>query len=160
MPALGGYQYTQGVVDQSNENSSYSFYIPSGLDILNATYPATIAAMNAAVSGLCDGTPTSEVETITRRGAPVPFGSGTGNREDKWLVEYHDLTTLKKYSFTLPCRRPTDGTVIKLIPGTDYLDPTLTVWTDLETAMGGGNVLSPEGGHVSLDAIRLVGRNI
>jgi hypothetical protein len=157
-PAGVAVGYQRAVQDFSDEKSAYSFYVPATTNIA-ASIPATVAAIDAAYAVLCDGFVLSRTETITVKAPPAGRFDGAGNREDKWLVEYHDAVTNKKLTQTLPCRKVADGTVIIMSPGTDYMDATCPAYTGYKTAFEAGAV-SDVGNAVVLDAIRLVGRNI
>jgi hypothetical protein len=150
--------YQRQVQDFSAEKSAYGFFVAAATNI-EAGIPPVIAAIDTAYGVLCDGAVVSRTETIVVKAPPVGRFDGSGNREDKWLVEYHDAITNKRLTLTLPCRRAPDGTTIIMSPGSDFLDATCSAYTGFKTAFEAG-ALSDVGNAVVLDAIRLVGRNI
>lgn len=78
-------------------------------------------------------------------------------RELKWLVEYHGDTTLKKFTLTIPTADPTG----RLIAGTDLADLSETDMAAFVAAFE-TTARSPDDDTetVTVDAVRLVGRNI
>lgn len=77
-------------------------------------------------------------------------------RELKWLVQYHDNSTLQSYWFEVPCADPAQ------------LDPNDRAHAnigdagvvDAFVAAAEAYILSPTGGSITIDEITLEGRNV
>lgn len=84
---------------------------------------------------------------------------GTSQRENKFLIQYTDNGNLAQYSVELPGR---DDGAFFTIPGTDFYDLDIAVNPELaalKTAFE-AFVVSPQGGSVTVQRIRAVGRNV
>ena len=155
----GVFKVELGYVDSSNETSKVAIYTSSLLNLVSGTFPPALTAFELALGTLSNLTLISKRSESKQAVAPVAYGSGTGNREDKWLVHYHDTTSEEKKSFSIPCRFPTSD--FTMILGTDFMDPADPAWTALRDAMAAASfMVSNTGGAVALDAIQLVGRNL
>jgi len=77
-------------------------------------------------------------------------------REKKWLVSYHDSTSLKRYSFEIGCADLT------LLDAEDRAHAEIgdAGIVDAFVAAAEAFMLSPTGGAIVIDEITLVGRNI
>ena len=83
--------------------------------------------------------------------------SALAQREIKWLVQYHGNTTGKKFT----CEIPTADLEGRVLPGTDLADLTNTEMAAFVTAFQ-TIARSPDSDQetVTIDAVRVVGRNI
>lgn len=85
-----------------------------------------------------------------------PASSAAAQREVKWLVQYHDDTTLKRYSIELPCADtaqldPEDRANAE-IGDAGIVDAFITAFE--------AYALTPDGNTAVVDEITLVGRNV
>jgi len=131
---------------------------------------ATMSANRATPDDLGEGLPTVLTAFLTAAAAIIDWDAtdikavsanesrrvtndvlGVGNREDKWLFNMQDATTLAPYSAEVPCR--TGG--IALVAGTDLL-PEATVATFRTSAEA--LFLSPDGNVGNLLNVQLIGR--
>lgn len=133
--------------DASRETSSFT---------VNRAASADSTAHNAfatAVATIANG------ELVTRRDTSATkisnARSGSGNREDKWLVIFNDAVTLAEYSTEIPCR----DTTLAMIADSDRAALDTEPWAAFVTAFQ-AYVLSPDGNAVEVIEIRLVGRNL
>jgi hypothetical protein len=139
------------MLDVSGEASG----IKINVDGLMITYPNNTLITNflTSVAAVSDGLITTEQLDIINKLSNAAVGAG--NREDKWLVGYHDDTTLADGHFTIPCRKNT----LPVVSGTDRVDLTASPWATFKTNVE-ALVLSPDGNSVTVDYVQLVGRNI
>lgn len=143
--------FTQARVDRSGEPCSISFNVTDGafdLEDLGA-----IALMNAIDNVIDGAVKTGTLSTITR--VSNVAHATTGQREDKWLLQYEDTTTHVLYNMELPCRKKT----LEPPVDTDLMPLAEAPWSALKTAFDNGIIKSPDGNAVSLQSVRYVGRN-
>lgn len=145
------YLDTMTFLDRSAEKGSVTIHVDGAA--LQATKDAYSTAVRAISDMLFMSTQRSLVYKDT--GAIV----GTGQREDKYLVSYHDTSNQAQFSFTIPGR---NDTLLSTEPGTDMYsllagdNPTLAAFVTAFEAYA----KSPDGNPVEVDVIRAVGRNI
>lgn len=114
------------------------------------------ATLHTAIAGIVNG-----VLVKTAYGNDeIPFAGPAADpgtqRETKWLVQFHDVTTLKKYKIELPGA------------DTAVLDPNDRAHAEIGDAGAvdafvdafEAYVISDQGGAVVVDEITLVGRNL
>jgi len=121
-----------------------------------ATMQTAIAALAVATQALSIGTETLRTTIAARviQGAG-PAASPLAQRENKWLVRYHDGTNNVKYTLELPC-----ADLMLLGSNTEFIPDTATEYTDFKTAFE-AIVKSPDDDNaVVLDSIQFVGRNL
>lgn len=85
-----------------------------------------------------------------------PAGNDAAQREQKWLVQYHDSTSLKRFSFEIPCA-DTGALDANDRAHAEIGDSGVV---DAFVAAAEAYVLSPDGGAIVIDEITLVGRAI
>lgn len=132
-------------------------------------YPVTTiiagnyTTMQTAIAALCTAAAALQVGTEVKRttiAAAVIQGSGPASsalaqRENKWLLRYHDATNNVKYQMEIPC-----ADLTLLAPNSEMINTTLTAWTDFKTAFE-AIVKSPDDDNaVVLDSAQFVGRNL
>jgi len=146
------YKVTVSKRDLSGEIGKYSFGVLSD-DSLTAdiTDLPAVVALRAAINDIADGVDVSVTYNEARNLSNVKIG--TGQREDKYLVIYEDVTTLQPYDMEIPCRNNSFDTM----PGTDLFDLTVTEFADFVTAFE-AIARSPDGNAVNVLAIRLIGQ--
>jgi len=144
-------QITPTTKDQSGEATGFTIHIASGA-VDMATTPAALTTLITALdTELVDWTPWKYTASIPKLlGNPAV---GEGNREDKVELKYHDNVTFKPYTIEVPCRKGDLATN----PGSDTI-PDAT-WAGTKTAFE-AYAKSPDGNAVTLDAVRIVGRNV
>jgi len=76
--------------------------------------------------------------------------------ELKWLVTYHDNTTLRRYNFSIPCAETVHLDSVKR--GFAAIGDKYHV--DAFVAATEAYILSPEGNPITIENIRLVGRRV
>ena len=146
------YTVSATVVDQSGEkglitiNTAAAVDISTGLPTLYSNF-LTAVETELLAAGLIV---TQHTAGSVRRADSALVGFG--NREDKVELKYVDTVTFRVYTMELPCRRADLATV----PGSDLI-PEAT-WADTKTAFD-AFVRSPDGNAVSLQQVRLIGRN-
>lgn len=144
-------QVTASTKDQSGEPTGFSIHIASGAVDLTTTPTGLTDLVTALDTELVDWTPWKYTASIPKAlGNPAV---GEGNREDKVELKYHDNVTLKPYTIEVPCRKGGLATEV----GSDLI-PAAT-WTDTKAKFE-AYAKSPDGNAVTLDAVRIVGRNV
>jgi len=154
MPTKG--QFSISYTDYDNEHSNCGFAV-AALSAGNFAAQAGLeAAFISAAQALVLGNRWKHsVGNVTLNNIS-PASSDAAQVELKWLVQYHDATTLKRYSFELPTANtavldPNDRAHAE-IGDADVVDAFVTA---LE-AYG----LTPDGNAMVVDEITLVGRPI
>lgn len=146
------YQVVLTYADQSGERSTTSINTALAADVGSGVPPLVAALISAFRAELTqDQDPVQISATAVRRLSTAQFGSG--NREDKLELRYVDNTTYKVYTMEVPCRA--DGLAVS--PGSDLL-PADT-WTATKSAFE-AIVRSPDGNAVTLQSVRIIGRNV
>lgn len=121
-----------------------------------ASMQTAIAALAVALNGVSLGVETKR----TTIAADVVQGSGPAaspyaQRENKWLLRYHDSVNGVKYQAEVPCANLT-----LLTPNTEFMDETSSEFTALKTAFE-AIVKSPDDDNtVVLDSAQFVGRRL
>lgn len=142
--------------DYDGEKATFSVRSPLitalNLDAQEILRDAFLAATDGIVVGLRVGDDWGNRE-LTALG---PSDDEESQREMKWLVQYHDVGTLKRYTVELPC-----ADVLHLDPqdrGNAEIGDAGDV--DAFVAAFDAFVRSPTGGITAVDEITLVGRNV
>lgn len=117
---------------------------------------ALVAALRTAFAGVVIGVDAKQEITLksdifSRNRAP----STAAQRENKWLLRYHDAVTYKKFSGSLPTAD------LSLLPdGSEFLDLTADPGLALKTAFEAIVVSGDDDSHATvLDSAQFVGRN-
>jgi hypothetical protein len=119
---------------------------------------ALIGALETAVTGLVIGNLTKD-ETVVNRTVftPGPASSPLAQRENKWLVRYHDASNSKKFRVSIPT-----ADLTLLLPHSEFID-ILTVASPgkvFADAFEGIAVSPDDDTHTTVvDSIQFVGRN-
>lgn len=142
---------TFNTIDQSSERSGFSIHVASGTMDLSTIPAAWTALITALDTELVDWTPVNYIANITRKLATVDVGEG--NREDKVELKYQDNTNFAIYTVEIPCRKGT----LTTNPGSDTIPEA--DWTDTKTAFE-ALARSPDGNAVTLQSVRIIGRNV
>lgn len=142
------FEYT--MLDLSGEKSTVTVHSDQTI----VDYATKITALKTAIDtiSLCTGAAFTQATKTVITNSRI----GAGQREDKYLVEYQDNTSLAKGSFSIPGR---DDATYSTVPGTDYYDLTETDMAALVTAIQ-AVVRSPDNHAVTVTGIKAVGRNI
>jgi hypothetical protein len=142
--------------DYDNENASFGVRSAIISDLNFAAQEiekdAFLAAVDAITVDLMTGVDWGNRDLI----ALGPASSQAAQREMKWLVQYHDVGTLKRYSIEIPC-----ADVLHLDPedrGNAFIGDVGVV--DAFITAFENYVRSPTGGITVVDEITLVGRNV
>jgi len=138
------------------ESTTASFPIATLSAANYAAKAALIDALLAAVGGIVIGVEAKEETTFLRSFISAdPASSALAQRENKWLMRYHDATTQQKYQVSV-------GTadLTKLADHSEFLDLTGGDGAALKTAFE-AIVVSPgnSANAVVLDTVQFVGRN-
>lgn len=138
------------------ENTNASFPITT-LTAANYTAKASlIDALLTAIGSIVLGVEAKE-ETVFLRSfiSADPASSALAQRENKWLMRYHDAVTQQKFQVSV-------GTadLTKLMPHSEFIDLTAGDGAALKTAFE-AIVVSPDNAAnaVVLDTVQFVGRN-
>jgi len=140
----------------NGETSSVQYPVTTIIAGNFASMQTAIAALAVATQGLSIGVETLRTTIAARviEGAG-PASSALAQRENKWLVRYHDGTTNVKYQLEIPC-----ADLTLLGAATEFIPTTATAYTDFKTAFE-AIVKSPDDDNaVVLDSIQFVGRNL
>lgn len=113
-------------------------------------------ALFSSLAAITEGVETKEETIISSTVvAAGPASTPQSQREKKWLLRYHDATTSKKYVVSVPCAK-----LSLLAANSEFMDTTLTEWTNLKTNFE-AVVYSPDDSNlVVLDSAQFVGRNL
>lgn len=140
--------------DYDGEPSSVSF---PAVDLTAANFDAQVAALAAlrtALEGVCVDLQTGHLignDYTVVTGSAARASSPLAQRENKWLVRYHDSSD--SYTLSIPCADLTT------------LDPNNRGFMDLDGTEGAAFVSAFEayvnqgGGSVTVDSVQFVGRN-
>lgn len=156
MPGFASYVITYA--DYNGEKSTVRLRTPeiSGAAVDYDAMLVEFVALQDAIAGITLGVKQKaervQGNTITLSNAATK----DAQRESKWLVQYHDGTTLKRYSLELPC-----ADASKLDPN-DRANAqigdaaTVDAFIDAFEAYA----VTPDGNAPIVDEITLVGRNV
>jgi len=135
------------------EKSSFQFTIA---DLSAANFVATTGALTTLwtnIQALLLGAPVSRrVIAITQEVAASPVTDPLAQRENKWLVRYHD-TSARKFTLELPT-----ADLSLLDTGSEFLDMTGTEAADFKTAFEAVAKSPVDQSAVTVDSIQFVGR--
>lgn len=143
------YSLSVSILDQSNEIGRTSINVADAI-ALTTPLPSVVGAFLSGFLGfLSVGTDVALNATTSRKVANA--ATGTGNREDRWLVRYQDNVTLAVYTFQVPCR----DNSLTLVPNTNILNPTNTGYAAAKTALE-AIAVSPDANPITLLDIQLI----
>lgn len=147
----------QSYKDYSKETSRLRLFVTT---ITAANQVAQVALHTTLFDALDDLTLGLEQkrETILSQSVVnvTPATSPLAQRENKWLLKYHNGTTRKNFTTELPC-----ADLTLLDPNnTDFIDKTGAEWIALKSAFEAVVVDPDDGGAVVLDDAEFVGRNL
>lgn len=143
-------------VDYDNESSTVRLNVPAITAANHDAQTALHSALRIAIATMVKGVLIKNTYGNEDRVALGPATDQDAQRELKWLVSYHDVTTLKRYSVELPCADvtqldPNDRAHAHIGDGGEVDDFV----TAFEAA-----VISEVGNTVVVDEITLVGRRL
>jgi len=151
-------RYNDNTMKANGEPESASIRLPiATLSAANMVAKLTlVAALRTAMDAVVIGVDASQEITLksdvfSRNRAP----STAAQRENKWLLRYHDASTFKKFTASLPTAD------LSLLPdGSEFLDLSADEGADLKAAFE-AIVVSPDNdaNAVVLDSAQFVGRN-
>lgn len=142
--------------DYDNERSNFRVRVPA-LTAANFDAQATLHNnLVIAIAGMVNGVLVKSAVGNEDLVALGPASDPATQRELKWLVQYHDGSTLRRYSVEMPCADtsvldPNDRAHAH-IGDAGPVDAFITAFQNV--------VLSPTGGAVVVDEITLVGRPV
>lgn len=142
----------------NGEPESTNFSVPiTTLSAANVVATLTLLGnLAAAIAGITLGNFLKNETTYARTIQGVgPAASNLAQRENKWLIRYHDATNFEKF-------RASVGTAdLSLLPNNEeFLDITATEGLALKTAFEAVVVSPSDSSHlVVVDSIQFVGRN-
>lgn len=154
--------YSETVADntlkQNGEPETATWAVPI-ITLTAANLVATntlITNLQSAINGIILGTDT-KIETVSHRqlNTPGPASDPLCQRENKYLIRYHDSTTGQKFRVSIPT-----ADLSKLMTNSEFVDVTATEGLAVKTAFE-ALVVSPNNSSntVTLDSIQFVGRN-
>lgn len=145
-------------VDQQGNPETSTFQVP-----ITTLTPANVAAqvtltgtLAAAIAGITLGNFLQSAVTYDRHVIGVgPAASNLAQRENKWLVRYHDTTTFDKYRAEIPTAD------LSLLPsGSEFLDLTAGAGQTFKDAFEDiVNSGLTSGNTVVVDTVQFIGRN-
>jgi len=117
-----------------------------------ALHVALFNALKATTQGIETKEMTMISDVVIASG---PATTPLSQRENKWLLRYHDASTGKKYTAEIPC-----ADLTLLATNSEFMDTTLSAWTNLKTAFE-AVVYSPDEANLTvLDSAQFVGRKL
>jgi len=135
------------------EKSSYSFTIA---DLSAANFAATAGALTTLftnIAALLIGSPVSRrTIAVSQEVAASPVTDPLAQRENKWLVRYHD-TSARKFTLELPT-----ADLSLLDTNSEFLDMTGTEAAAFKTAFEAIAKSPADQSAVTVDSIQFVGR--
>lgn len=144
--------------DHSGELSAVKVYNGAITGASLAGFLANYGDLKTAIAGITLGELATDQWVGDRTVLSAAFpASAFAQRELKWLVQYHGNTTGKKFT----CEIPTADLTGRVIQGTDLADLTNTEMAAFVTAFQTiARTPDDDTETVTIDAIRVVGRNI
>jgi len=144
-------------VDYGGEKSSVAFHtVPiDGAAVDWDTEEAKRTAMETAIGGITLGLLAQDSFVQANLISLLNSADTGAQREKKWLVQYHDTVTLKRFTLELPCADtskldPNDRANAHIGDG-DVVDAFITAFQT--------NAKTPDGASPIVDEITFVGRN-
>jgi len=142
--------------DYDNEQSNARLRVTAITAANHDAQTALHSALRVAIAGIVNGVLVKDMYGNEQLVALGPATDQTTQRELKWLVQYHDTTSLQKLSVELPCADvavldPNDRAHAE-IGDADAVDAFITAFEAV--------VLSPTAHAVHVDEITLVGRRV
>ncbi len=148
---VGVTRFRATFLDRSLEKSTTGFNVQQQADF--AAYNTARGDWTTAVAAITAGTITDLEDSRPQRVSnTIP---SIGFRESKFLIQYYDNTTLKRYTTTIP----TAVAAVTFIPNTDFVDltdPDVAAFVGAHEAFAA----SPEGNAITVLNIQFVGRNL
>ncbi len=140
--------------DPESASTEFAIVTLTAANIVAQT--ALLVTLKDALNAISIGQFSKETTTAFR-GTPstVPAGSTLSQRENKYLIRYHDSLTNRKYRGSIPCAD------LSLLPdGSEFLDLTTGEGADVKAAFE-AVIVSPDNtaAAVVVDSIQFVGRN-
>jgi len=149
-------QIQQSYKDYSKETSHLRLFVTTltagNLAAQVALHTTLFDALNALTLGLEQKRQTLLSKSIVN---VTPATSPLAQRENKWLLKYHNGTTRKTFVAELPC-----ADLSLLGNNSDFIDQTGAEWIALKSAFEAVVVDPDDGGAVILDDAEFVGRNL
>lgn len=154
--------YSQTIADntvRSNgqpETTSFSVPVSTMTPANAAAQETAMGSLRAAIQGIILGNSFKyeEVYARTDNGA-TPAASALAQRENKWLMRYHDAVNGQKFQVSV-------GTadLTKKMANSEFVDLSTGAGATLKTAFEAVVVSPNDGSHaVVLDSVQFVGRN-
>lgn len=157
MATLHRPQYTLGIVDQTGETMTHSYY-STDLTLLNfAAQEAALLAVKTAETALIAGAfwlETVEASRDIEDPLPIP-ANGVAQIEMNWLCLFQDSVTKRRFTLRIACPDLEDETL--RLANSNFADLTNNDWQDYKTAVEAVTG-SPEGNSVIFLAAKLVGK--
>lgn len=149
--------YSLSFIDYNSEKASMRLAL-TDLSAGNvAAQAALLSTLNTAINAvtLMPEYRTTILFSDINSGVAAP-SDPDAQREKKWLARYHDAVNGQKFSVEIP---GADLSLLSTAPQTDYMDSSLSAFTDLKTAFE-AVVKSPNtvANAVVLDSLQYVGR--
>lgn len=143
-------------LDYDSEVSSFQVGVAALTSANFTTQETAMDALRDAAAAITLGNTSQTVYANVDKLSITPASDQTAQRELKWLVSYHDTTSLNRFSCELPTADP------------DQLDPNDRAHAEIGdgglvdafVAAFEAVVKSPDGGAVVVDEITLVGRRV
>lgn len=152
MPVSG--KYALSLLDYDSEVTTTSVNVPV-LSAANYDAQATLRGnFRSALIAMTEGQVHRGEWGNVSLDSIDPATAQTAQREKKWLVDYHDTTSLKRYSFEIGCADLT------LLDENDRAHAEIgdAGIVDAFVTAAEAYVLSPTGGAIVIDEITFVGR--
>lgn len=146
------------LIDFSSEKSAWRVpinTITAGNQVATLTL---IQALEVALNNVALGVVTRDTTILEEDTTPqTPPTNPLAQRENKWLVRYHDAVTNAKFTSEYPCA---DLSLLSTSPQSDFMDRGNAAFTALKSAWE-AVVRSPDDNNATvLDSLQFVGRRL
>jgi hypothetical protein len=151
--------FGETLIDYSNEKSSWRVALVDLTAGNVAAQQMLITALASAVDAISLMNIISNTTTFSenKTAASIPTNP-LAQRENKWLVRYHDTVTNLKYQVEIP---GADLSLLSTTPQSDYMDPGSAEYLAFKAAFD-AVVKSPANSSngVAVDSLQFVGRKL
>ena len=142
--------------DYDGERSSFGIHTDTLTETNFATQETALGTLRTTALVLTKGVMVQHEAGNRERVALGPATDPEAQRELKWAVHYHDVTTFNRYVVELPCADPSFLDAAKRSEA-DLTDPSVAAFVAAFEAVA---VAPVSGNAIVVDRLVLVGRNI
>jgi hypothetical protein len=141
--------------DYGNEKARFKLALPALTAVNYIAKKALVDTLVTSITGIVIGNLNQETIIIDRVGVVAGAASSAlAQRENKWLVRYHDASNAKKYRVEIPT-----ADLTLLVAHAEFLDLTAGVGAAFKAAFEAIIVSPYDDSHaVVVDSVQFVGR--